>query len=210
MKKSLKPILAAVFLALLAVPASAHSGWADRMIQGQIDGKALFGVVAAVQLILTAVSLILARTWRPMRLFRLWFLRSHGRIWYPLLSVIPVALLTAALLGILSIGMWILVFIPGTVILVGYGVWVARLHWPTAYDRSWKHLFWLTVLSVHQLAGYTVYALTYRTALVRKFFNYTDEEYQITDYVVYPRLDAIKEDLTGRRRSRLHSGFSTE
>lgn len=235
MKKSLKPILAAVLLALSAVPASAHAGWADRMIQARVNGEALFGVVAAVQLILTTVSLFFARKWRQMRLLQLQFLRSHGRWWYPLLSVLPVAILATFLLNILSVALWFFVFIPMTVILVGYGVLAARLHWPPAYDRSWKRLFWLTVLSVHQLAGYTVYALTYRTALVRKFFNYTDEEYQITDYVVYPRLYAIKEDLTvaagiavvflawhilfyaisflqrwRRRRSRLHSGFSTE
>lgn len=195
MKKSPKPVLAAVLLALSAVPASAHSGWTDRMIQGQVDGEALSCVVAAVQLVLTTVSVILARKWRPMRLLRLQFLRSHGKWWYPLLSVLPVALLSTFLLNILSVALWFFVFIPATVILVGYGVWAARLHWPPAYDRSWKRLFWLAVLSVQQLAGYAVYALTYKTHLVRKFFNYTDDEYQVTDYVVYPTLDTVGDDL---------------
>jgi hypothetical protein len=70
-------------------------------------------------------------------------------------------------------------------------VWSIRKKWREKYLFGTKALFCYIQSSVFILVGIILYSVLSQLDLFKRLFSYTDEEYQLANFYLYPEWDSI-------------------
>lgn len=178
-------------LVLLFLPmVSAHVGVMDRLSEYMVSCSAFVTVIAITQVGLGIISLILLKYIgsRPSKLmtFAKWL--SADQRWY---SYVFLWMLTSFVispyLGYYYESLWIMAFIP---ILITLGLNLIIILYKKSRELllSYRSFFILIILSLHQMIGWVIYLSIYKFDCFKNIFAYTDDQYPIANYFVYPNL----------------------
>lgn len=175
-----------VFLLLLfPVSAFAHAGIMDRWIEQETNVRACSMTVLAVQLLLLLLFLVFFKHSRLNSFVRsladsianthflsiLVFWGLFAFCLTPFISMLNCGVLFGGLFAVLlSFVLFVLAFYEKPRKLV---------------NRPSSH-YYLIHCSIQQIIGYFVYFIIYDTDFIRNLFRYTDDEYQLANYYVYP------------------------
>lgn len=82
-------------------------------------------------------------------------------------------------------------------IVITYAVCTYKLYVSKKRQPYWRRLHATIILSAQQALGYVLYLLTYNTDFMCKLFNYTDDEYQSFNYIIYPGIRILHKHVEG-------------
>lgn len=185
-----KRCLFILFLSLLSsVPAFAHAGMMDRLIEHAVSMEACCTTIIAVQLVLLILFMVIfnhshlnsfihsaaetiANT-RFISIFLFWILFAFCLTPY---------------LGLLTSGMFLAGLVPMFLSLIFLILVFFRK--PRSLVKKPSCHYLLIHFSLQQTIGYFVYLSVYDTDFIRNLFKYTDDEYQYAFYV-YPNIKGI-------------------
>lgn len=174
--------------------AVAHAGMFDRYLEMKVNVEALVLVIGISQAIL-----YLFLKFSKSRIAR-WYKRYtihiakmlHKRTWLRwCLAWILSSFVCTPYLYVLSIELFFFAFIPLLIFLFYYCSWV----WNA--EKRKKHLTGVRGLSIfltvagQQVLGYLFYALICETSTFHQMVYYTDEEYSMFDFKLYPGIDGF-------------------
>lgn len=194
MKESICAAVAAVFLPTFLF---AHAGMFDRYLEYSVSARALFFTTLFVQVILSAFTFGLLRKTRPLRVMRATCWRWSKKWYYPLFFLFLIPFVTLTLVDMDYVLMWLISGGSLLIITIYYVICSFKLFVSKKRKPSSRGLYITIIVSIQQMIGYAVYLLTYKTDLMRLLFNYTDDEYQIGNYWVYPKTDILDNHIKG-------------
>ena len=190
--------IGALLLALLVPNQSfAHAGFVDRYLEYSVSARALFYTTLIVQLFLSVFSFLLLKRSRILRVLRVSCWHCSQQWYYLLFFIVLVPFLVLTLVDMDYVLMFFLAGGSLLIIIICYAVLSFRLLVSKKRSPSWRRLYFVIILTVQQVIGYGVYLLAYKTDLMRHFFFYTDDEYQIGDYTVYPKTRLFSTHIEG-------------
>ena len=197
MKGTQRHLVLLALAVLLPTLAMAHAGMFDRYLDYRVSALALFHTCLFVQVVLSAFSFGILRKTRPFRRLRVSCWHWSKKWYYSLffLFLIPFVMLTTVDMDYVI--MWLIAGGSLLAIVICYAVCSFRLLVSKKRKPSWRRLYSILIVSVQQIVGYGVYLLSYHTDLMRSIFNYTDDEYQIANYWVYPDTQIFKTHIEG-------------
>ena len=175
----------------------AHAGMFDRYLEYSVSARALFYTTLFVQLILSAFSFGLLRKTRPFRVMRVICWHWSKKWFYSLFFLLLIPFVTLTLVDMDYVLMWLisggsLLFIMFYYVICSFKLFVTKKRKPSS-----RGLYITIIVSIQQMIGYVVYLLAYKTNLMRHLFNYTDDEYQIGNYWVYPKTYILEKHIEG-------------
>lgn len=88
-------------------------------------------------------------------------------------------------------GVFLFAFIPLAVFLIYYSYWVLNTEKRKKHLTGIKGLSLLLSVSFQQALGYLIYALICETSTFHRFVYYTDEEYEMFDFKLYPGIEGF-------------------
>lgn len=86
-------------------------------------------------------------------------------------------------------GVFLFAFIPLAVFLIYYSYLVLNTEKRKKHLTGIKGLSLLLSVSFQQALGYLIYALICETSTFHRFVYYTDEEYEMFDFKLYPGIE---------------------
>jgi len=190
----MKKLVLLFFVISCCCMAVAHAGMFDRYLEMKISVEALVLVIGITQVILYLFlkfsKLRIARWYKGYTLHIAKML--HKRIWlrWCLAWILSSFVCTPYLYGV-SIELFFFAFIPLLIFLLYYCSWV----WNG--EKRKKHLTGVRGLSIflsvaaQQVLGYLFYALICETSTFHQLVYYTDEEYSMLDFKLYPGIDGF-------------------
>lgn len=187
-------ILLTVFLPATAL---AHAGMFDRYLDYSVSARAFFYTTLVIQAVLSAFSFVLLRNTRVLPRFRVICWRWSKKWFYLLFFLCAIPFLTLPIVDMDYVHMWIFSGSSLLIIILTYAILSYKLIITKKRNPSWLKLYYILIFTAQQVITYCVYLLVYNTELMQHFFNYTDDEYQITDYVVYPNLIILDNHIVG-------------
>lgn len=193
-KESISAVVAATFLPTCLF---AHAGMFDRYLEYSVSARALFFTTLFVQIILSAFSFGLLRKTRPLRVMRVTCWHWSKRWFYSLFFLVLLPFVTLTLVDMDYVLLWLISGGSLLAIVITYTVCTYKLFVSKNRKPSWRGLYITIIVSIQQMIGYVLYLLTYKTDLMRHLFNYTDDEYQIGNYWVYPKTYILEKRLEG-------------
>lgn len=184
-----------IFSILFVLPVFAHAGMYDRFLDIMVSFRAMFFVVLFTHLIcILCVKYFKAAFFSKLRLrvMRLINYIQRNRI---------TTYLSSWLFSSFVYGIY-LILISGQIFFWGLGipfilffiliiVWSIRKKWREKYLFGTKALFCYIQSSVFILGGIIVYLVLTQFDLFKRLFSYTDEEYQLANFYLYPEWDSI-------------------
>lgn len=185
-----KLLLSLIFL-LFCFIASAHAGMMDRWIHNSVNMSAVHATVGTVQLVLSAALLLIWKNCPVNNLLRkvtraIARKKTFGFFFFWVLTAFALAPYVGyidacyLIVGMAAFGMAIV----ATILSFFKGF--------RKFSADSKCLYVLSNLTLQQIIGYAVYSVIYNMAFFKELFGYTDEEYQMSDYYVYPGIDGIR------------------
>lgn len=195
--KTIKACICIATVALLPTCLFAHAGMFDRYLEYSVSARAFFYTSLVVQALLSAITFGLLHNTRLLRRFRVLCWRWSKKWFYLLLFICAIPFLTLPLVDMDYVHMWLIAGGSLLIIMITYAVLSFKLIVTKARTPSWRKLYPTLIFTAQQVVTYCVYLLTYNTELMRYFFNYTDDEYQIANYVVYPKLRILDTHIEG-------------
>lgn len=182
-------------LALLFIPAlaTAHAGIMDRWIEQMVDCSAFAAIVGVTQIVLAVLSFgflkgtvlhkNLIKHSRRIAINRKW--------WLYLLVICMTSFVVAPYMGYL-LKRWLFFFIVPLLIVSFINLILVLIPKTRKFYLRGRSIYIMVLLSLHQIIGWVVYLVVYRIDFVKNLFAYTDDEYQIFNYYVYPGLHGFE------------------
>ena len=190
--------IGALLLALLIPTQSfAHAGIFDRYLDYSVSARALFYTTLIVQLFLSVFPFFFLRKTRLLRVVRFSCWRWSQKWYYLLFFIVLVPFLVLTLVDMDYVLMFFLSGGSLLIIVTCYAILSFRLFVSKKRTPSWRRLYILIILTFQQVIGYGVYLLAYKTDIMRHFFFYTDDLYQIGNYTVYPETHLFATHIEG-------------
>ena len=174
--------------------ANAHAGIADRYLRMKISVDALMLVFAVTQVstyLFLRYSKSKVNCWYKKLIIRIAkrIYRKSYLKWcasWALSSLV----FTPYVMGLCT-EFFLLAFIPLVVFLIYYSCWVLNMEKREKHLTGIRGLTLLLSVSFQQALGYLVYALICETSTFHRFVYYTDEEYEMFDFKLYPGIEGF-------------------
>lgn len=182
-------ILTLFLLLPSSIPAFAHAGMMDRLIEHAVSMEACCTTIIAVQLVLLILFMVIFKHSHLNS-----FIHSAAetiagtRFISIFLFWILFAFCLTPYLGLLTSGMFLAGLVPLFLSLVFLILIFFRKPRSLVNKPSCHYL--LIHFSLQQTIGYFVYLSVYDTDFIRNLFRYTDDEYQSAIYI-YPNIKGI-------------------
>ena len=187
---AMKKYLLLILSFCISFIASAHAGMYDRFIEHAVTYTALFEMVLAVSIVLLV----------PIIVLKLTPIKRYERGMMHIIESICRNDLYQSILGwfvsSISIGLY-LILVVEQIFMVG--IFVFLFVWLTyiicSCIRKWRNALMLGIKAIYfhvniiisQVIGIIAYECTINMEFFKNLFKYTDEEYQMANYYVYPR-----------------------
>ena len=190
-----KIILLFILSILFTLPSYAHAGMYDRFLDIMVSFRAMFFVV-----LFTHISCILCVKYFKAAFFSKLQIRIIRLINYIQRNKITMYF-SSWLFSSFVYGIY-LILISGQIFFWGFGIpfilffiliiiWTIRKKWREKYLFGTKALFCYIQSSVFILVGIILYSVLSQLDLFKRLFSYTDEEYQLANFYLYPEWDSI-------------------
>lgn len=174
--------------------ANAHSGMSDRYLDMKICVDALVMVIAVIQVSIYlflrySKSKVICRYKRfIIRIAKKVYKKSYLK-WFASWALSSLVF-TPYVIG-LSMEFFFFAFIPLAVFLIYYSYLVLNTEKRKKHLTGIKGLSLLLSVSFQQALGYLIYALICETSTFHRFVYYTDEEYEMFDFKLYPGIEGF-------------------
>ncbi len=193
-KTTISTVAAVIFLPACLF---AHAGMFDRYLEYSVSARALFFTTLFVQLILSAFSFGLLRKTRPFRLFKVTCWHWSKKWFYILFFLFLIPFVTLTIVDMDYVLLWLISGGSLLAVVITYAVCTYKLYVSNKRQPSWQKLYVTIILSTQQMLGYVLYLLTCNTDFMGKLFNYTDDEYQSFNYIIYPGIRILNNHVKG-------------
>ena len=172
--------------------ANAHAGMYDRYLDMKISIDALVMVIVQVFIYLfLRYSKSKVSCWYKgliIRIAKKVYKKSYLK-WFASWALSSLVF-TPYVIG-LSMEFFFFAFIPLAVFLIYYSYWVLNTKKRKKHLTGIKGLSLLLSVSFQQALGYLIYVLICETSTFHRFVYYTDEEYEMFDFKIYPGIEGF-------------------
>lgn len=184
-----------IFSILFVLPVFAHAGMYDRFLDIMVSYRAMLAVVLFTHLscFLCAKYVKCAFIYKlKVKIMRLIKKLQRNEITMYSLSWLLCSFVYGVYLILISgqIFFWAL-GIPLIIFFFVIFLWTFRKKWREKYLWGARVLFCYTQSSVFIVIGLLFYSILSQLSFFKRIFSYTDEEYQLANFYIYPCIEGI-------------------
>ena len=151
------------------IPAYAHAGFVDRMLENNVNQSAVFSVIFICQvLFILAVCLLLRKT-RLILAVKDWCRNVSGKWFGVFIFAALLAIVCEPYLEFAYVYLWFFALIP---VCLGYLLYVLCML--SRLRVSWKLIYGAILLLIGQVAGYIVYLAIHGFKFFQDIFKYVE------------------------------------
>lgn len=174
--------------------ANAHAGLADRYLEMKISVEALMLVFVVTQVstyLFLRYSKSKVSCWYKKLIIRI-AKKIHKKTYLKWCAswALSSLVFTPYVMGLCT-EFFLFAFIPLVVFLIYYSCWVLNMEKREKHLTGIRGLSLLLSVSFQQALCYLIYALICETSSFHRFVYYTDEEYEMFDFKLYPGIEGF-------------------